>query len=225
MYCAFVNPIPLLWCWLRDLKFKSSLLPTAPRSLNISPAPGRRTMRWVVAFPPYAHLTCLPPSQWPKFCQSRTCLRQQEVGAPTATVLEIQSHAYPADIPSRFACLPHAPWSPVCPRGLSEFCNIWPPRVVVVTPGLVWPNHPVIHSVWIRAQKGWEIRSQHWMSWIRWTALPPTTCTPRWHQTTTDRCPHFNPIDKPNWSVDGMSTPSILDSGACKDCVWFVNTR
>jgi len=37
------------------------------------------------------------------------------------TVLEIQSHAYPADIPSRFACHLHAPWSPVCPRGLAEF--------------------------------------------------------------------------------------------------------
>ena len=27
MYCAFVTPIPLLWCWLRDLKFSTANSP------------------------------------------------------------------------------------------------------------------------------------------------------------------------------------------------------
>ena len=59
------------------------------------------------------------------------------------------------------------------------------------TPYSLWPNRPEIQPVWIRAQTGWELRSQHWMSWIRWTALPPITCTPRWHQKATDRLPHL----------------------------------
>ena len=67
MYCAFATPIP---------RFSLRLLPETSRSLNSSLVPRRMTMCWFVAPPPYAHLTCPPPSLWPKSCHVRICLHQ-----------------------------------------------------------------------------------------------------------------------------------------------------
>ena len=49
-----------------DLQLSIDLLPQTPRSLNISSVPRRTTMCRGVDSPPYAHLTCPLPSQWPR---------------------------------------------------------------------------------------------------------------------------------------------------------------
>jgi len=68
-------------------------------------------------------------------------------------------------------------------RSFAKYCH---PGFVVTTPDSLRSNCPEILPFCIRALTDWEIRFQHWMSWILETTLPPATCK-GWYLAANDR--------------------------------------
>ena len=85
---------------------------------------------------------------------------------------------------------------------------------------LATTNCPEILLFCIRAQTGWETRSQYWMSWILQVALPPTSCTAVWYLAATDRL-------QQGWSYGAaycvlFPTPQPITQCSCRSCMTFI---
>jgi len=135
------------------------LQPAPQRPVYIYSVPPRTILHSAVASPPDAHQTWRPTSLWPRSFHLQNRWHQKEAEAPTDSPLATWNHAHPADILPLSPFLAHVLVSPLCSVGSAGFFKIWPPTVVFAIADSPLSDYPEIRQFWIRAGKGWEIRS------------------------------------------------------------------